>query len=170
MFEIADPEGSRFVTAPAAADLLGRDAQLAPRGPLAAKMAVELAPRDLPAELLLKDSIDDLIGAARLLVLQLHGTGEQVGVAAPRLAPIRAPAAIQSRHPVLLELPPFPPQGANRQATPPPIRQQSFLPTQLVEVPLALTVGNLFQQQGAQQRAPEDRPGFIVTTHRVSSL
>jgi len=51
--------------------------------------------------------------------------------------------------------------------SPPAVWQQAFLSAQLVKIPLAPPLGNFSQQHGTQQRAPEDSPIFIATTHKV---
>ena len=118
-------------------------------------------------ELPLQDAIDRFVGAERLFLFQDHGAVQQVAVLLPRLAPVRAAAAIQARHAFVFQPPPLATQGACRKAFPPAVGQQAFLLAQLLKIPLAPPLGNFSQQHGTQQRAPEDSPVFVVTTHKV---
>src|SRR3990170_4870607 len=82
-------------------------------------------------------------------------------------APVAPRAAIQPRHALIAQLPPAPPQGADRDPASLSVGQPAFLLAELLEIPLAPPLGNLSQEHRAQQPAPENRPCLIVTTHRV---
>ncbi len=167
VLEVADPQGTGLVPGPAATHDFLRHAQLPPRGPLLPQVPVQGGTRKLTSELPLQDAIDRFVGAEGLLLFQGHGAVQQVAVLLSRLAPIGAAAAIQARHAFVFQPPPLATQGACRKAFPPSVGQQAFLLAQLLEIPLAPPLGNFSQQHGAQQRAPEDSPVFIVTRHKV---
>jgi hypothetical protein len=83
-----------------------------------------------------------------------------------RLAAIPSSSSKKACHAFALQTVPLAPQGPRRDTSTPTVGQQPFLLAQLLEIAFSLIVGNLFQPQGAQQRAPEDGPVLIVTTHR----
>jgi len=102
VLEVAHPQGPRLVPTPTATDLLLGSSQLPPRSAFAPQVLVEGAPRNAAAELPLQDPIDDLVRALGLLLLQLDGTSQQVGVLLPGLSPIGSPPTVQPRHASIL--------------------------------------------------------------------
>ena len=118
MLEVANPQCARLVSGPAATYLLPRDAQLPPRGAVPLEVPIERAPRDFASELPLEDAIEDLVGAVRLLLLQFHSAGQQIGVTFPRLSPIGTPTPVQPGHALDLQPPPLAAEGAHRDTTP----------------------------------------------------
>jgi hypothetical protein len=89
-----------------------------------------------------------------------------MGVFLSRFAAIVAPTPVQPRYALVLQSTPLATESACRDASPLAVGQLTFLPAEFLEIPLALRFGNLSQKHGAQERAPEDGPVFIVTTHR----
>jgi hypothetical protein len=113
-------------------------------------VAIKGAAGHLATELLLQDAINNLGGAPGLLLLQVRGSSQQRRVLLSWLAPVAAATAKKARHPFVLQTPPLPPQGPRGDTSTPTVGQEPFLLAQLLEIPLALIVGNLSQPQGAQ--------------------
>jgi len=84
-----------------------------------------------------------------------------------RLASIGTSPAIQAWHALALQPSPLTTQRAHRETASLAVGQAPLLPAQLLEIPLALPLGNFSQQHGTQQRAPKHRPVFVVTTLHV---
>jgi hypothetical protein len=126
VLEVADPQGAGLVPGPAATHFFFGDAQLSPGGAFTPQMPIERAPWNLASELPLEDAVEDLVGAVRLLLFQLYGAGQQVGVTLPRFSPIGTPTAIQSGHALGLQPPPLTAEGAHREPSPLSVGQPVF--------------------------------------------
>ena len=156
-----------MVARPAAADLLLADAKLPPGGAFTMQVAVECRTRQAATELMSQDAIDHHVAPLRLFLLQFDRSVQQVLLPGSRAAAITAPAAAGSLDALLAEPLPPAPERAHGDPLPPTIGQQSLFGRQRAEVRLALRFRNFSQMQGAEERAPKDGPGLIVTIHKV---
>jgi hypothetical protein len=82
-------------------------------------------------------------------------------------ASIRSPTTVQTVYTAVFESAPLAPKGASSDSSPLSVGEPMFLSAQLLKKTFALRFGNLSQKHGAQQRAPEDGPVSIVTTHSL---
>ena len=79
MFEVAKPKRVAVISCPAATNLLLTDSQLKAGGSFATKVTIESRVRQGATELVFQDPIDDVRATTRLLSLEFHGAGQDLG-------------------------------------------------------------------------------------------
>ena len=93
--EIPHPEVVGVIPGPALPDGLGRDPQLGPGGPGLPQITAKRRGRDDLAVQVLEEGVDDFLGTARLLTLELNGLVDHLPGMGPGFAAV---APVFSRH------------------------------------------------------------------------
>ena len=165
ILEIADPEGVRVVPGPAAAHRLLRDAELEARGPRFLEVPEQGRVGQDDSALGPEELVDGLLGATGLVALQLDGPLDDFQGMGPRRSPIGAGLPGEGLESSLTVEDQFPPEGGEGGLLADPVGKEALLLGDLLQESRGLFLGDLSEDHGLEERAPEKGPVFVFLLH-----
>ena len=165
LFEVPDPQGVGPIPRPASPYRLTRDAELDPcctgvlQEPIQCRFGQRRAvPRS-------QELVNRFIGTLRLVPFQVDGLVDDLLFVGPRTAAVGAALAGQAIEARSAVLPQLAPQRGQRRILAHTVGEQMFSLCDLIEEALRVRRIDVPEEHGLKQRAPEDRPFLVLTSH-----